>query len=86
MSDQPDYSEFTTDELRAQEKRMKRGETYSAAIIGFLIGVMVYGVSKNGFGFIYIAFPIILILGVMKNGQSKREHRKAIQEEISNRT
>jgi hypothetical protein len=42
---------------------------------------MVYRVAKNGFGFLYIFIPLILISGIYMNSQ-KLKH-KQIQAEIN---
>lgn len=83
MSDKKDYSKLTLEELLKEEKKIKKNETISAFIIGFLISVMVYGVAKNGFGFLYIFIPLILIGGVYKNSQKLKDNLKQIRTEIN---
>ena len=63
MSDSKDYLKMTPEELSAEEKKLKRGEIISAVLVGFLVGVMIFGIAKNGFGFLYIFIPVLLILG-----------------------
>lgn len=79
MSDNKEYSKWTLEELVAEEKKMKRNQTIHAFMIGFLISVMVYGVAKNGFGFLYIFVPLILISGVIKQSQKLKENLKEIE-------
>lgn len=83
MSNHKDYSKLTLEELMIEEKKIKKKETIAAVIIGFLVGVMVYGVAKNGFGFLYIFIPLILISGIYKNSQQLKQHLKQIQAEIN---
>lgn len=86
MSDNnKDYSKSAVPELLAEEKKIKRMEITSAVMVGFLVGVMVYGVAKNGFGFIYIFIPLLLIAGIAKNSQNLRKKLKSIRAEISSR-
>ena len=83
MLDDKDYSKLTLEELLIEEKKIKKNETIAAVIIGFLIGIMVYGVVMNGIGFLYIFIPLILIGGVYKNSQKHKHKLKQIQAEIS---
>lgn len=88
MLDTDHYDKMELEELLKEEKKIKRNETTSAVLIGFLIGVIVYGVVKNGIGFIYIFIPLILIYGIYRNSQKLRDDLKQIQTEIKtkNRT
>jgi F0F1-type ATP synthase assembly protein I len=83
MSDNKDYSKLALDELLTEEKKIKKAEITSAVLIGFLIGVIVYGVAKNGFGFLYIFIPLLLIAGIAKNAQKLKQKLKQIRAEIS---
>ena len=64
---------------------MKQQQTLSAIVIGFLVGIMIYGVAKNGFGFIYIAIPLLLIYGNVTYAQKQKEAYKLVQSEIRNK-
>jgi hypothetical protein len=77
-----DYSALTLEELLLEEKKIKRNETFAAGFVGFLIGIMVFGVVKNGFGLVYIAIPLFLISGVVANSKVQKQHLKEIQAEI----
>lgn len=83
MSDNKDYSKLALDELLTEEKKIKKAEITSAVLIGFLIGVIVYGVAENGFGFLYIFIPLLLIAGIAKNSQNLKQKLKQIRAEIS---
>ena len=47
---------------------------------------MIYGVSKNGIGFLHIFIPLILISGIYKNSQKLKRNLKQIQAEINAKT
>jgi len=83
MANNKDYSKLTLEELLIEEKKIKKNQTISAFIIGVLIGVMIYGVARNGIGFIYIFIPLILISGIYKNSQRLKNNLKQIQAEIN---
>jgi riboflavin transporter FmnP len=82
MLDNKDYSKLTLEELLIERKKVKRNETIAALTIGFLVGVMVYGVVRNGFGFLYLAIPIFFIAAIFKNSKIQKQHLKQIQLEI----
>lgn len=77
---------MTVDELIAEEKKIKRMGITSAVAIGFLIGIMVYGVTRNGFGFLYIVIPLVLIAAVAKNSESLKGTLTLIRAEISSKS
>lgn len=83
MPDSKDHSKLALGELLTEEKKIKKLEITSAVVIGFLVGVIIYGVAKNGFGFLYTVIPFILIAGIAKNSQNLRKKLKQIRAEIS---
>lgn len=85
MSDKKDYSKLTLEELLVEEKKTKKNETFSAGLIGFMMGIMIYGIVTKGFGFLYIAIPLFLIFLFYKNSQTQKQNLKQIQAEIDAR-
>lgn len=85
MPDNKDYVNLTLEELLTEEKKVKKKETVSAIVIGFLIGIIVYGVVRNGFGIIYTVIPLILIVLVYRNSKNDKEQLKQIRAEINNK-
>ena len=85
MPDIKDYANMTLKELSTAEQKLKRSEILSAVLVGFLVGVMIFGVAKNGFGFLYIFIPILLIVGIVKNSKTQKNNLKEIREEIASR-
>ena len=83
MPEKKDYTKLTHEELLIEEKKIKKREIASAVIIGFLTGPIIYGVAKDGFGFIYVIIPLILIYGIYRNSQKLKRQRKQIQAEIN---
>jgi hypothetical protein len=81
-----DYTTLTLEELFVEEKKVKKTELLSAGLVGFLIGVMVYGVVKNGFGYLYLAIPLFLITIIYKNSQIQKQNLAQIQAEIINKS
>jgi hypothetical protein len=77
MTDQKDYTELTLEALRTEEQKLKRQNLTGNVFIGFLAGVMIYGLVKNGFGLLYTAIPLLIIAVLAKNGQSIQAKWKA---------
>lgn len=77
-----DYSQWTLQELLTEAKKIKTNQLISGVVIGFLIGVMGYGLVKKGFGFLYLAIPIGLIVLIGRNAQVQKQNLKQIQAEI----
>ncbi len=86
MLDQKGYAQLTLEELLAEEKKLKRQSITGNVLIGFLAGVIIYGVAKNGFGLLYTAIPLLIIAAVAKNGQSIKAKLKELREEIDGRS
>lgn len=88
MSDPVDYTKLSMPELQAEEKRLKKKELTSAVLIGFLIGVMVYGATRDGSWFLPVILPLVLIAGLVKNSRDHRNKltdiRSAIRSKGSN--
>ncbi|MEN0050408.1 MAG: FUSC family protein [Bacteroidota bacterium] len=74
-----DYSKLTLEELQREEKELKKQEIIGAVIVGFLVGVMVFGLVRNGFGLLYTVIPIFLIYGIAKNAQQLKAKLKQVR-------
>ncbi|MBX3256161.1 MAG: hypothetical protein KF862_18635 [Chitinophagaceae bacterium] len=83
MPDNKDYSKLTLEELIAEEKKIKKDEITSGVITGVAIGIIVYGLVKNGFGLIYTLIPLLLIFMNYRSSQNRKKIRKQIQSEIN---
>lgn len=77
MENKKKLSEFTDQELLQEEKKRKKDSIYHALGIGFMVGVAVYSVVKNG-----LSFVTFVIIGFVLYVISKKPNDKAVQEEI----
>lgn len=86
MQENKDYSKLTLEELLKEEQEMKtevkKKKTITAVLIGFLVGVLIYGIATKGIGFLHILLPVILIGGIYKNSQKEEKQLELIQAEI----
>lgn len=74
------------DELLFEEKKIKKNQMYAALGSGFLIGIMVFGYLKKGFGLIYIFIPILYIIGISSYSKAQKQNLEQIRTEINNRS
>jgi hypothetical protein len=85
MSEIKDYSKLTLEELLVEQKKIKKQQMYTAGLIGMLIGVIVYGLVINGFGWLYIGISLFMIY-IINNGSKKlKQHQELISAEIGKR-
>lgn len=84
--DQNKYAELTLEELLAEEKKFKKKELFTALLIGIMVGPMIYGVAKGGFGFVYVILPLFLIYAVYKKSIKDKEAFSQIRAEIDNKS
>lgn len=80
-----DFAKLSTEELQAEEKKLKRNEIVSAGLIGLAVGIIIYGIAKQGFGFLFIALAAGLIYVVYQNSKKTKERLKTIKEVLENR-
>jgi uncharacterized membrane protein YoaK (UPF0700 family) len=83
MSENKDYSKFTLEELLVEQKKIKKEETVSSVIIGFFVGVIIFGLVKNGFGWVYISISLIMIFAIYGNSKKRKQNFTQIQTEIN---
>ena len=79
---QKELSELTDQELLAEAKKMKTASITNAILIGFMVGVIVYSVAKNSWGFLTL-IPLFFIYKLANNSVSKNS--KALEKELKER-
>lgn len=68
-------------------KKLKNVKTYKlidAVIVGATIGVVIYSMVKNGFGF-FTFFPLLLAFLIARNSANNKILEKEIQRELNSR-
>ena len=76
------YTTISLENLLIEEKRLKKNGYLDAVLIGFVIGILIYGVVTKGIGFIHIFLPILLLSGIYKGSLPGKKKLKLIQGEI----
>ena len=85
MSDPKDYTQLKLEELEAARKKIKKNEIVSSVLVGFLVGVIIYGLVNQGPGFLYIFLSVALILLIVRNSKNQKEKLREIEAEIQTR-
>lgn len=76
--------ELSDQELLQKIKNLKTNKIIDATIIGFTIGIAIYSVVKNGFGF-FTLFPLIIGYMIIRNSSNNGILEKEIQKELESR-
>jgi hypothetical protein len=77
---QKEISELTDQELIEEDKKIKPSPVVDAFFIGFLIGIIIFSVAANSWGFLTL-IPLLLIYLLLK----KSKRKKALQKELKTR-
>ncbi len=85
--EQKDLYKMTNDELLAEKQKMKNSKIFSAVVIGFLAGIVAFGVvawiisSKKNFAFwIPMFFPIYFIYKQIKKPNEYKQLEELLKE------
>jgi uncharacterized membrane protein YiaA len=81
------FTEMTDQELLVEKKRLKESKLFHAVSIGFLAGILIFGIGawimseqrQIGF-FIPMIFPIVIIFKLIKKSKSNEELEQVLKE------
>jgi hypothetical protein len=73
-------SELTDQELLQAAKKMKSTSILNAVLIGFLIGIVVYSVAKNTWGFLTL-IPLIFAYKLINNSKHRNKELESLLKE-----
>ncbi|MBK7084083.1 MAG: hypothetical protein IPH53_05245 [Flavobacteriales bacterium] len=79
MQANKDYAEMTVEELRVEEKKTRNEQITAAVFIGFLIGVIVYGVPPKGSGSCTRRISLGLIYLIHRNSNKSKQRMASIR-------
>jgi hypothetical protein len=83
MSEIKDYSLLTVPELQEEQKKIKKQQFFTALLIGFFIGIVVYGLIVNGFDWVYIAISAFMLFFLGKGSTKIKKTLVEIEQELS---
>ena len=68
-------SELTDEQLLDKAKKNKSTSIINAVLIGFMIGVLIWGVAKNNLGFLTL-IPLFFAYKLFNNSKNERERNE----------
>lgn len=74
-----ELSTLTDEELLREAKKMKSDAIVHAVLIGFMIGVVIYGVAKNNLGLLTL-IPLYLAFKVFHKPERNKALKKVLKE------
>lgn len=77
---QKELSELSDQELMDEAKKIKPSPLTDAILIGFLIGIIIYSLVANTWGFLTL-IPLLMVYGLLK----KPKRNEALKKELKNR-
>lgn len=78
--EQKKLAELTDEELLIEAKKMKSTMILNAVLIGVLIGIMVYSITKNGLGFLTLILLFVAYKLINRSNYAKKELEKILVE------
>lgn len=85
--DKKKLSELTDEELLIEKKKLKKSKIFHAGLIGFLAGILIFGIGawilspqKNWGFFIPMLIPILFIYRLIKNSKENHELENILNE------
>jgi hypothetical protein len=81
------YNEMTDEELLVEKDKLKKSKLFHAALIGFLAGILIFGIAgwslseerRLGF-FIPMLIPIVFIYRMLKNPKTNKDLEEVLKE------
>ncbi len=74
-------NELSNDELLIEVKKIKSTAIINALLIGVLIGILIYGIAVNSFGFL----SLILLFAIYKLANNSKYDKKEIKSLLKER-
>ena len=77
--EEQELSALSDDELRARARDMKSSEVVHAVLIGFMIGIIIFGIAYNAIA-LSLLIPLFLIFKVFHKPERNRALKKVLAE------
>lgn len=72
-------NKLTDEELLNEVKKMKSNSIINALLIGFCIGIIIWSVAKNTWGFLTL-IPLFFIYRIVNNSRNNKELKEVLKE------
>lgn len=86
-TDRKDFSQLTDKELILEKKKLQKAKTWHAAYIGFLGGILGFGLvawmisPEKHWGFLIpMLIPVVFIYKLVKNSKNNQELEEVLKE------
>ena len=76
---QKELSELTDQELLDKAKKMKSNSIFYSLFIGFLVGIVIYSIVVNSWGF-FTLIPLFFIYKLVNNSNNNKALEKLLKE------
>jgi hypothetical protein len=76
---QKELSELTDQELLIEAKKMKSNSIINAFLIGLFIGIVIYSIVKNSWGF-FTLIPLFFVYKLTKNSKKDKVLEKLLRD------
>lgn len=77
--DQKKLTDFTDQQLMEEAKRTKPSPVVDAFFIGFLVGIIIYSVVMNSWGFLTL-IPLFMVYWLVKKSKRNEAVKKELKE------
>lgn len=82
-----DLYKLTNEELLVEKQKLKKSKVFHAAAIGFLAGILIFGVvswslsSEKNLGFLIpVLIPVVFIYRMLKNPNKNKDLEEVLKE------
>lgn len=82
MEANKDYTNMSVEDLMVEEKKARKEQILTAVLMGFMVGVLAFGVATDGFRLVKVVFPIALFYVFYRSGKKTSERLAAIRAEL----
>ena len=79
LKDSRDFSRLSDEELLTEAKQNRPSPIFDATFIGFLVGVIIYGVVASSWGF-FLLVPLFLVYLMTKKPKRHAELQKELKD------
>ena len=80
-----DFSSWSNEALQTEWKKRRSKHLFSVGLIGFMIGVLIYGLLQKGWKLLIILLPLWLIYQFVQGSKENKAVLHAIEEEHKRR-
>jgi uncharacterized membrane protein len=85
MEELKNYGQWSLEDLLFEQKKLRKNEGLSAALIGIFFGVFAFSLFRKGFSFLVFIICGVFIYLIYNGSKSNKSNLNALKEEIAKR-